>query len=81
MKLVDKLREEVLVVTFRKKDGTLRDMKCTLMEDFLPETKGSGSYTGITTVYDVEKEGWRSFRTDSVVEIADLVGNPLVFED
>lgn len=76
MTLRDRLKEEVLVVTFTKKDGSERRMVCTLQQDFLPETTGtsSGGYEGITAVYDVEADGWRSFRDDSVIKVETLDG-------
>ena len=80
MTLREMLQEKVLIVTFKKKDGSLREMQCTLISDFLPETKGSGGYSGIVTVYDTEQEGWRSFREDSVIQVTDLEGNLLPLE-
>ena len=76
MTLRDRLKEEVLVVTFTKKDGSERRMVCTLQQDFLPEATGtsSGGYEGITAVYDVEADGWRSFRDDSVIKVETLDG-------
>lgn len=66
--LIDNLLESVVEVTFTKKDGTERVMNCTLMEDYLPETTGVGKAASLdaVSVYDVDKEDWRSFRWDSV---------------
>jgi hypothetical protein len=62
------LEQSVVEVTFTKKDGTERVMNCTLLEDYLPETTGVGKTTSFdaVAVYDVDAEGWRSFRWDSV---------------
>ena len=70
----DLLRNSVVEVTFKKKDGSTRVMICTLMSDFLPEVQGTGlsSPTGVTTVYDLESEGWRAFRDDSVISYKEL---------
>jgi hypothetical protein len=62
------LEQSVVEVTFTKKDGTERVMNCTLLEDYLPETTGAGRSAGsdALAVYDVDADGWRSFRWDSV---------------
>ena len=62
-----------LCVTFTKKDGTEREMYCTLAESRIPADKQpktaqeAGSTIGSAVrVFDVEKQEWRSFRWDSV---------------
>ena len=70
------LREEdEVLVTFKKKDGTDRLMKCSLKSGVVPpatkadpasQTKVRTVSDEVCVVYDVEKEGWRSFRWDSV---------------
>ena len=69
--LIELLEERSVEVVFTKKDGTERTMKCTLMEKFLPETVGSDRPRNDETlaVYDLEKEGWRSFRWDSIKQV------------
>jgi hypothetical protein len=66
--LLANLEESIVEVTFTKKDGTDRVMNCTLIEDYLPETAGVGRAASLdaVSVYDVDKEDWRSFRWDSV---------------
>jgi len=73
-KLVENLHNEVYTVSFTKKDGTVRNMKCTLRADYLPSKTESES-TGtkkvnpdVLAVWDLEKSEWRSFRKDSVIE-------------
>ena len=70
------LRERVVGVVFTKKDGTERVMQATLSEDLIPEIQNSEK--SATTrkksdealaVWDIEAEGWRSFRWDSVKTI------------
>jgi hypothetical protein len=67
-----------MTITFTKKDGTVRVMKCTLMPDSLPvvETKplaeGKTPRKESTTsmrVFDLEKNEWRSFATTSVTRV------------
>ena len=62
------LEQSVVEVTFTKKDGTERVMNCTLLEDYLPETSGAGRSAGsdALAVFDVDADGWRSFRWDSI---------------
>jgi hypothetical protein len=62
------LEQSIVEVTFTKKDGTERVMNCTLLEDYLPETTGAGRSAGsdALAVFDVDADGWRSFRWDSV---------------
>ena len=62
------LEQSVVEVTFTKKDGTERVMNCTLLEDYLPETTGAGRSAGsdARAVFDVDADGWRSFRWDSI---------------
>ena len=71
------LKENVLTVTFTKKDGSNRVMSCTLRPDKLPPLKEvteenqaqrKQSDTSIA-VYDLEKNDWRSFRVDSVTDV------------
>ena len=76
----DVLREKVVSVTFTKKDGTERVMKCTLQKDLIPvkvvsESANTANTTARTVnddvvpVYDIDAQGWRSFRWDSVKSI------------
>ncbi len=65
-----------LCVVFTKKDGTEREMFCTLAESKIPtekqpQTKESvGTTTGSAIrVFDTEKSEWRSFRWDSIKEV------------
>lgn len=59
-------------ITFTKKDGSERILKCTLLESRIPEDKRPKDKTnGVSSdealrVFDVEKQDWRSFRWDSV---------------
>jgi len=62
------LEQSIVEVTFTKKEGTERVMNCTLLEDYLPETTGAGRSAGsdALAVFDVDADGWRSFRWDSI---------------
>ena len=64
-----------LCVTFTKKDGTTRQMRCTLAESAIPAEKYPKDGTGSTTagsalrVFDTEVQEWRSFRWDSITDV------------
>ena len=61
-----------LSVTFTKKDGEERIMKCTTRPVDIPKDKqpiGENKAienTEVVRAFDVENNGWRSFRVDSV---------------
>ncbi len=66
------LETDVVEVTFTKKDGSERIMKCTLKEDVLPEVQNKETKQKsqeAIAVWDVESEGWRSFRWDSIKSV------------
>lgn len=73
--LNERLHEEILEVTFTKKDGSERVMKCTLRSDLLPpiiekENKREKKVNeAVMPVYDLEAKGFRSFRLDSVKDV------------
>ena len=65
-------RAGVISVQFTKKDGSLREMICSLQEKYLPPLMGDAETTtkdnpDVLAVWDIEVKGWRSFRVDSVL--------------
>lgn len=72
-KILNEMHFGVAEVTFKKADGTMRVMQCTLANYLLPETKGGKSTTSgnpdIVVVFDLEKEAWRSFKKSTVTEV------------
>lgn len=73
-------RENILSVTFTKKDGTTRVMKCTLREDIIPTvqddllrqsgvTPDRPVNTKVLPVWDMEYQGWRSFIVENVTTV------------
>ena len=74
------LSEQDLTISFIKKDGTARDMVCTLASDKIPaeqapKNSGKAKSDESIAVFDVEKQEWRSFRWDSVTQISFEVSN------
>lgn len=66
--LQETLKDNVVTVTFTKANGEERVMRCTLIESYIQE-KGRGVRkinADVISVWDLEKNGWRSFRKDSV---------------
>jgi hypothetical protein len=66
------LREGTVSVKFEKKDGSLREMKCTLKDVPVYEKKTQTprkQNDEVMSVFDVDLQEWRSFRLDSLKEI------------
>ncbi len=78
--LTSHLKYGPVTVDFLKKDGTMRTMKCTLLESAVPtyEKKTERVRTTSTdeaiSVVDLEKNEWRSFRYDSVKSVSFTLG-------
>lgn len=65
--LYEMLNSNICVVDFDKLTGEKRKMRCTLDERYTPEVSQSRSKPdNLMIVYDIEKEGWRSFYIDRV---------------
>jgi hypothetical protein len=71
------LAQGVVKVKFKKVSGDERTMLCTTCGDLTPpatkedplsQKKVRKVNPEVQVVYDVEKDGWRSFRWDSVIE-------------
>ena len=68
------LKREILEINFNKKDGTPRTMICSLKHEFLPKKEISSDEPlktkkenpNVVSVWDLEKDNFRSFRLDSV---------------
>jgi hypothetical protein len=71
------LEERTVEVAFTKKDGAERVMNCTLKEDILPIVQkevDEDSFTKVKSkdalaVWDVDVNGWRSFRWDAIKSV------------
>lgn len=68
--LREALHAHVVQVNFIKTDGSMRVMQATLRESDLPTQTESASprvtSPQVCKVWDLDKQAWRSFRTDSV---------------
>lgn len=71
--LKNELFKNIVNVTFIKKDGTQRNMRCTLRADLLPpqtdleEAVSKLPFPTSLAVWDLDNDGWRSFRYDSII--------------
>ena len=75
-------------ITFTKKDGTERVMRCTLDPNLMPpprldplataivESEAKKPKKFVIRAYDTEKQGWRSFDVHSVRSIRFFLGEP-----
>jgi hypothetical protein len=71
-----------VTVTFTKKDGSERVMKCTTNENLIPQVveesltpkREKKLNEEVMSVYDLEAAGWRSFRWDSVKQVSFTLG-------
>jgi hypothetical protein len=67
--LIEALKLGIVPIKFRKRDGSVRDMRATLVPDLI----GIETYSiargpeHVQCVWDVDKEEWRSFRWDSLI--------------
>lgn len=65
----------IVTVIFRKANGDIRHMRCTLLPEYIQTEKqllqeGQVARTpnpDTLAVWDVDASGWRSFRLDSVI--------------
>ena len=72
--IVEQARSGIINVRFTKVNGEERDMKCTLLSEYLPNQQEM-DFTEVDSkdylaVWDVEVNGWRSFRVESVSEVS-----------
>lgn len=81
--LLKDLFSEVLEVTFTKVNGETRVMRCTLRQDLLPkntdikhldEEHKKEQNLAVIAAWDLQANGWRSFRVDSVQYVQSMIG-------
>lgn len=68
------LHNGIVNIKFTKVDGSTRLMKCTLMENFITKydnktERKKQPNNDVVSVWDVEKNNWRSFRYDSIIDV------------
>lgn len=86
-----------VTVTFTKKDGTERVMKCTTNESLVPQVlhetntdnpidfpipkKEKKVNEDVMPVYDLESKHWKSFRWDSIKSVSFTIGEEIEHSD
>ena len=71
LKLKGEMKKKIVEFYFKKTDGTLRQAFGTLLENRVPETKGTKKTADNCQVYfDTEKEEWRCFKKCNLIKIA-----------
>lgn len=73
------LTSNICKVKFTKTNGEVRDMTCTLKEGVVvPHEKKTDRVKEVNddvlAVWDCEKNAWRSFRFDSIIEYSVYMG-------
>ena len=83
--MMDELRKGICEVTFTKVNGETRVASATLSENHVPPQPNTATYTNgnpktrkvneeTVVVWDMNKEGFRSFRVESVTAFERLTG-------
>lgn len=76
--LKSELQKNIVEVTFTKVNGDQRVMECTLQESILPpatktdamsQTKVRELNEEVLSVWDINANGWRSFRISNVTNV------------
>ena len=63
--IIKRLLSGVWIVAFRKvEDDSIREMKCSLMEEYVGKNSRSKE---VLPVWDIDSKGWRSFRFKNVI--------------
>jgi hypothetical protein len=74
-----RLRSGILRVTFDKVNGDSRIMTCTLQDQYLPPSSSEEKRPepkDSLAVWDLNANGWRSFRLDKIIAIEEGVTYP-----
>ena len=67
------LRNNIVTFKFRKRNGEIRTAHGTLHPDYLPKLRGGAPRPEKQMVYyDLDKEGWRSFRSFTFIKILNI---------
>lgn len=67
--IIEALKSNIVKVRFTKSDGSIRDMRATLLDKYITVktvSKSSGP-AHLITVWDLDKDSWRSFKINSVI--------------
>ena len=73
-RLVDILKDKIVIINFIKKDGSPRAMNCTLIPELIDTTPSYSTPReygplDIITVWDLEAQGWRSVKPETIISV------------
>jgi len=73
--MMEQLHARTCRVIFKKANGEERDMLCTLKSEVVPqsdtgESKDRKINENVIPAWDINAQGWRSFRVDSVISFS-----------
>ena len=83
--IIEALTHNICTVKFTKVNGEEREMPCTLRADIVPkyerktEIKESKPESNTLRVWCTDKNAWRSFRVESVMEVRVDLGQPTIW--
>jgi hypothetical protein len=79
--LLSELENNIINITFNKLSGETRSTKCTLQKDILPKASKDDHFSQkkirkispeVLTVWDVDKNRWRSIRWVNIVKVENV---------
>ena len=77
--IIKRLLSGIWVVAFTKvEDDSIREMKCSLMEEYVGRSNQKESKNKskeVLPVWDIDSKGWRSFRFKNVIGMKSVEDN------
>jgi len=77
--IIKRLLSGIWIVAFRKvEDDSIREMKCSLMEEYVGRSNQKESKNKskeVLPVWDIDSKGWRSFRFKNVIGMKSVEDN------
>jgi len=73
--IIERLLAGVWIVLFRKvSDDSIREMKCSLLKEYVNSDlqRKAIDKQEVLPVWDIDKNAWRSFRFDSVIDMQEF---------
>lgn len=76
--VIEMMKTQIVEVNFKKLDGSMRKMDCTLSGDIIPpatkedplsQKKVRAVNEEVCAVWDCEKQDWRAFRWENLVNV------------
>lgn len=72
--ILEALLKKIVKVKFTKADGSITEMECTLNDALIPQNAKTAQSTSeselVIRCYSIDRQGWRSFRIDRLIELS-----------